>query len=249
MPVDNYMLEEECDSNKWDNSETDIKPEPMASISLDIDDNFTDIGDNSLERPHSIKLEEDVDDNLVMALKNVAHTPDSDSDLKNGSVSATVNQPSSLEQKQYASKRDFWFDKVTRQLAQYNKLDMNCDLCMASFESFVDVKAHYKTKHSHSLGYLKCCGQRLRTLNDMKDHVEWHRNPNIFKCQHCSRVFGTRVNLKSHSIYHEPETNQKLKCTKCSKTFLRKYQLNAHCSKMHTEIEDCIWECDICKKK
>lgn len=59
--------------------------------------------------------------------------------------------------------------------------DMQCDLCKIELSSLQHAKLHYLDEHDISDGYIKCCDRQFREIKHIKDHLEYHKNPNIFK--------------------------------------------------------------------
>lgn len=63
--------------------------------------------------------------------------------------------------------------------------DMSCDFCAANnFKTFFDVQTHYMDEHQFSKGYIKsCCGsKKLYMVNQVRDHIDFHLNPDQLKC-------------------------------------------------------------------
>lgn len=139
-------------------------------------------------------------------------------------------------------------EDLTKQIAAYPLSDLSCDFCEAIFVSFGEAKRHYLQLHNTRRGYIKCCKKRLRTRGHIIEHIQWHVNPETFKCEQCNKIFKNNRRLKVHSVRHEPENSRKFKCSKCSKRFQRKYLLTKHMDTVHSAIEN-SFECDICKSK
>lgn len=59
--------------------------------------------------------------------------------------------------------------------------DMSCDQCDATFTTFHDARQHYKDKHNEVNGYIKCCAEKLRTFPAVRDHINAHLIPEMFK--------------------------------------------------------------------
>lgn len=59
--------------------------------------------------------------------------------------------------------------------------DMKCDVCQLELSSLQHAKLHYLDEHGNDNGYIKCCGEEFRKLKDVKDHLLYHYNPDIFK--------------------------------------------------------------------
>lgn len=60
--------------------------------------------------------------------------------------------------------------------------DMTCDRCdRIPFSSFADARRHYRESHNFSNGYIKCCGTKLGSFTQIRDHIKHHWNPESFK--------------------------------------------------------------------
>lgn len=70
------------------------------------------------------------------------------------------------------------FEIEDQQIREYFKL--NCDVCGDHFETFSDIKSHYKDKHQ-SVGYLTCCGKKFIRRGGCLAHISRHVNPDLFK--------------------------------------------------------------------
>lgn len=64
-------------------------------------------------------------------------------------------------------------------LAKY--FDLSCDKCEAVFDSLLEAITHYQNVHDDPNGYIKCCNIKFQDANLVKDHVQFHENPEIFK--------------------------------------------------------------------
>lgn len=69
-------------------------------------------------------------------------------------------------------------ENENQQIREYFK--MNCDVCGDYFETFQDIKNHFREKHQ-SVGYLACCGKRLKRRRALLEHISRHVNPDLFK--------------------------------------------------------------------
>lgn len=54
------------------------------------------------------------------------------------------------------------------------------DLCRKVFNTYTDVKTHYRSVHKIR-GYLTCCNKKFTKLFLALDHCALHRDPNAFK--------------------------------------------------------------------
>lgn len=62
-----------------------------------------------------------------------------------------------------------------------DNFDMSCDQCEVKFTAFYDARQHYKEKHNEDSGYIKCCGEKLKALVSIRDHINKHLNPETTK--------------------------------------------------------------------
>lgn len=59
-------------------------------------------------------------------------------------------------------------------------MDMHCELCQHPFDTLTDASYHYRSKHHRRTATLKCCQRRIK-MPDIRDHIQYHLNPNMFK--------------------------------------------------------------------
>lgn len=58
--------------------------------------------------------------------------------------------------------------------------DMKCNLCEFWFSSMRDANLHHRRQHKQT-GYLICCDRKFRSSVKVREHCEWHRNPEMFE--------------------------------------------------------------------
>lgn len=59
-------------------------------------------------------------------------------------------------------------------------MDMKCEICRHPFDTLSDASYHYRSKHQRRTAKLKCCQRRIK-MPDIRDHIQYHLNPNMFK--------------------------------------------------------------------
>lgn len=59
-------------------------------------------------------------------------------------------------------------------------MDMQCELCRQPFGTLSQASSHYRSKHQRRTATLKCCQRRIK-MPDIRDHIQHHLNPNLFK--------------------------------------------------------------------
>lgn len=60
--------------------------------------------------------------------------------------------------------------------------NLNCQLCATTHLKFTEVKAHYLNVHNSTRGYVICCKRKLFKRYELLEHLDWHLNPNEFRC-------------------------------------------------------------------
>lgn len=138
------------------------------------------------------------------------------------------------------------YDDATsiKHIATFSTSDLTCDFCKTTFESLRVARSHYMVQHGMRDGYIKCCKRRLKIRSHIINHIEWHKNPDAFKCQECNKVFASNDRLRRHAAFHE---SRKFKCEHCDKKFVRKHLLTAHMKRVHS-ISIKPLQCEICQK-
>lgn len=126
-------------------------------------------------------------------------------------------------------------------------LDMNCAICSVPFDTFPDATKHFKDFHNRS-AYVTCCQKRLFNINRIMDHMEYHQNPEAYRCKICEKVFLDSQTLRYHLDRHAPEDEKIFKCDACPKTFYSKSLLNAHLRR-HPNKDGTTFDCTQCDKK
>lgn len=126
---------------------------------------------------------------------------------------------------------------------------LNCQLCsISNLNSFLDVKLHYRRTHNVK-GFVKCCKKKFFRRGTLLDHIEWHANPNCFRCEICHKSFSNKRGKSHHKQnYHGTDEEKQFKCDICGKSFLKKYLLTNHMSIIHIPEEKKIHKCPHCGK-
>ncbi|XP_065367654.1 transcription factor grauzone-like isoform X2 [Calliphora vicina] len=153
--------------------------------------------------------------------------------------------------------------------------NITCCLCHTAMKTFHEMCQHFKIQHKIR-GYVTCCNKKIFRRCYLLDHINFHLNPNYFKCSQCGKVLADRLCLKSHLKTHEdnvsknhccdicgksfmchsklkihktthlPEDEKQFSCSECGKKFANKYLLSNHVHAVHLKVYAKI--CDICGK-
>lgn len=72
--------------------------------------------------------------------------------------------------------------RLLDEIAIADYFDMYCDECDMKFNSFKHAQLHYSDVHKQ-IGHIKCngCAIKLFSLQDIKDHTQFHLDPNCFR--------------------------------------------------------------------
>uniref|UniRef100_A0A1B0D5V3 Uncharacterized protein n=1 Tax=Phlebotomus papatasi TaxID=29031 RepID=A0A1B0D5V3_PHLPP len=125
-------------------------------------------------------------------------------------------------------------------------VNLNCELCTASFTVFEDLKQHYCDAHSQ-VGYVRCCNTRFERRQRLVEHVHFHVDPKSFECQECGKAFKFRNHLQEHLSIHIPPDQRQFKCDQCPKSYTKLCRLTAH-QKVHVPPEEREHICPQCNK-
>lgn len=145
-----------------------------------------------------------------------------------------INQHSTDRAQQDAKIREFF--------------DLKCNICSSGddkFQTFKEFKKHYSSVHKTN-GYLKCCGRTLHLRCNVLEHLQYHLNPDAYRCDRCGKQFADPSTLKSHIKIHTSERSYK--CDQCTKSYASAATLKQHMEYKHSTKEGESFPCDKCNK-
>lgn len=59
-------------------------------------------------------------------------------------------------------------------------MNMICEVCKHRFKTLTEAISHYRYEHNQQAVTVKCC-QRQLSLRDIRYHIQFHLNPDVFK--------------------------------------------------------------------
>lgn len=62
----------------------------------------------------------------------------------------------------------------------WKNFDLKCDECPITFETLNEAQVHYLNEHNNNKGYIKCCDMKLRDDHRIKEHIAYHKNPDLY---------------------------------------------------------------------
>ena len=93
--------------------------------------------------------------------------------------------------------RNMYTPSVSDEFFREMQYIMECNLCNIILPDFQSLITHYRIVHN-SVGYGMCCGRKFYRRGVLADHLKLHKDPNLFKCQLCSKRFNARRGLEKH---------------------------------------------------
>lgn len=125
-------------------------------------------------------------------------------------------------------------------------MTLNCTLCPATdFETFTKLRYHYSKIHSCK-GFVLCCDVKHLRRAKLFQHIQYHMNPETFKCETCGKRCKNASNLKTHiQMIHSTEEQKRHECPDCNQKFGTLGQFKQH---MLRHSEDKTFTCETCHK-
>ncbi|XP_073823765.1 uncharacterized protein [Musca autumnalis] len=154
---------------------------------------------------------------------------------------------------QSSKKRESTTNRKTSTLPKINRVEydkflqehfkITCDKCSKTFERFRLLCQHFSQEHNEQ-GYVTCCATKFFNRRLLVDHINFHLDPEYFKCNLCGKVLTKRICLIGHMKMHE---EKKFACDKCDKKFVLKHKLDKH-KLTHLPESEKKFPCNECGK-
>lgn len=113
---------------------------------------------------------------------------------------------------------------------------MLCDVCGYSTTHMKALKSH---KLLHTGEFFVCtvagCKHRANRKENMKLHIETHKQGRDFICEICGCKFSQSKNLKRHALKHTEGGLSRYKCQLCGFSSHRSDKMKEHVQRVHTE--------------
>lgn len=121
-------------------------------------------------------------------------------------------------------------------LVHNSEKQMLCDVCGYSTTHMKALKSH---KLLHTGEFFACpvdgCKHRANRKENMKIHIETHKQGRDFICEICGCKFSQSKNLKRHALKHTEGGPNRYKCQLCGFSSHRSDKMKEHVQRVHTE--------------
>ncbi|XP_037818466.1 transcription factor grauzone-like isoform X4 [Lucilia sericata] len=208
------------------NVEKDIIAPDSVAVNEEEDDDYL---------PDQISSEDD--DVPLIKLKSTKKTKNAKTKRKKAPA-----KPREIKEKKPAKK------KLSAQEEVAMSMDLVCDICQTRVETWKALREHFLLAHTKT-PYIKCCDITYRKPRELIEHLEWHKNPDMFKCQICDKNMSSARNLTIHITSEHPDEADSVEfyeCEHCSKR-IRNYNLFKKHLRSHNKDKEV--ECHICNKR
>lgn len=137
----------------------------------------------------------------------------------------------------HCSKAFKWKQGLSNHMLVHNpEKQMLCDVCGYSTTHMKALKSH---KLLHTGEFFACtvagCKHRANRKENMKLHIETHKQGRDFICEICGCKFSQSKNLKRHALKHTEGGLSRYKCQLCGFSSHRSDKMKEHVQRVHTE--------------
>lgn len=191
-------IETNCDAIEYDVGISTVKVEPLDSVVAKLEEELqsesvNDTNSSSLQTPD---LYDNACIDAVGTDQDDSDSNEKDNDIKNfiwenafecdSEVEATAaeifiemadkTENLSLEKGKTTANKNF--DHL---MSKY--MNTTCDVCELPFKTLTEAISHYRNQHNQRSVNIICCERQL-SLRDIRYHIQYHLNPDVFKYLH-----------------------------------------------------------------
>ncbi|XP_052851457.1 zinc finger protein 311 [Drosophila gunungcola] len=130
-----------------------------------------------------------------------------------------------------------WKQGLSNHLVVHNpEKQLLCDVCGYSTTHMKALNSH---KLLHTGEFFACtvsgCKHRANRKENLKLHIETHKQGRDFICEICGCKFSQSKNLKRHALKHTENGPNRYKCQLCGFSSHRSDKMKEHVQRVHTE--------------
>uniref|UniRef100_A0A1B0DMG7 Uncharacterized protein n=1 Tax=Phlebotomus papatasi TaxID=29031 RepID=A0A1B0DMG7_PHLPP len=124
---------------------------------------------------------------------------------------------------------------------------IQCDICKDIFVRFRDLEDHFQDIHSRK-AYIRCCKLKFSGLTNLSEHIQYHADPETFRCHECGKCFKYQCSLDFHALNtHTPHEMRKYPCPSCPQRFVTSKMLRQHAI-VHAAADEKKHNCPHCQR-
>ncbi|XP_062533801.1 transcription factor grauzone-like, partial [Armigeres subalbatus] len=218
-----------CEIEKIHSNESDhpiqlleIKQEQEIAAAASVKDEVEELGEDGAD----VVRGDDSEQSDGYCPSEKEESDDDESDHDDVKVKSGRKKPTSLDKDERKN--------IDKYAAKHVSLE--CSYCSVKYPTFDLLQKHSKKTHRRSTTVL-CCKKKFCQRGRFYDHIQYHLNPNQFKCESCDKRCPSSEALKSHmDIKHVAE--KLFECEMCPKKFALKSLVVAHRKRCHPESEN-----------
>ncbi|KAM7349710.1 transcription factor grauzone-like isoform 2-T2 [Cochliomyia hominivorax] len=235
-------FKDESDDNSDDGDEKDEQEMPTEDLMNNIIDN----NEKDIIAPDSVAANDDValhEDEISSEDEDVPLI-----NLKSNKKSSPKKKAKKVTKIRELKERIPTKKKLSAEKEVAMTMDLICDICQTRVETWKGLREHFLLAHTKT-PYIKCCDIIYRKPKALMEHLEWHKNPDMFKCQICNENMTSACNLTKHITTEHPDKADIIEfyeCEHCSKR-IRNYNLFKKHLRSHNKDKEV--ECHICNKR
>lgn len=121
-------------------------------------------------------------------------------------------------------------------IAKWRK-ELTCEICKANFPFYSLMRSHSYYAHPGEKCYILCCQRKMSRISDTLEHIRFHLNPHLYRCEKCKVDFSGKSTLAKHMRNAHKDSLPKYRwaCDMCDKTFEIQQILTRHKNVCHSK--------------
>lgn len=166
-----------CDDNELDVGILAVKVEPLHMIDADYEEPNYEYAEAEDMDNYSIQIDGLNDSHSDGAKANSPNVEcEAEVEAAAAQIAAEIAQKTKEELlKNRQTTADKKFDHL---ISKY--MEMMCEVCSHPFKTLTEAISHYRNEHNQRGVNVKCCERKL-SLRDIRCHIQYHLNPDVFK--------------------------------------------------------------------
>lgn len=130
-------------------------------------------------------------------------------------------------------------------------MDINCaDCSKKGFSNLAALRVHATKIHKRKVYRIRCgiCNNVYAGRSKLYQHILFHKNPEMFKCEICDKSYPSKHNLKLHQTTHSHPDSYQFECPICGQRFAVQSKMKIHITR-HAPESERKYPCNQCEKR